>query len=739
MAKNIRWQIPFVSIGGTHYRIDIYDEGTFTPVTLNGGTNPFTTSEDDSDNYFEPIRTQSGTIEVCTIMPDGNYITLDDLLPANNIARPVRLINRDNSDAIEWQGFLSCEAYDQDYTSIPQIIQLPVISVLEAMASVGVSISRMTGLERINKIIYNALHEIDIESGITNFVNIHYDGATKDIFNKYLDQSVLYSTKDSGGYNQLFTLLDANDCQSVLEDICVFMGWVAREIGADIYIQCIKDGAIEMHKQSLSSFYNGIDTFTIESVVEYPIDTIFNNKWMGTNHKITSSQGAKSVNISASLKAYNLKVTLPETPKQFLVANPAERWNKWGMYHANSSKDYYNNITFQSVRMDIVAGENHNDAFEANMTVLQSLQYENTMPWKNVQWYQEMDQLAPPDGVKSGNYIDFNTAFLNVATGTASTSEDGLMVFAEPSMFFYYHNSDIGRGIDIAEELDPNNFLYRQRSVLTFFATDGNINISIDKRAVFGMFTGYYDAGSYEVKNPRLRMAIKWGNKWAYIDDSRPGQAPLYKWGSTFYTFDMPLDGQKKLTFPVEEANNGEVTVYIYPRIKGRIAGTLSPSGILMDDTISGVLLTKIEVSYEASSSAFLSSDTENNYFRLLRTNFRDKIDISTNIATDLFNNMSPSLVMNDETTPASTILINGENIKPEVDLLNRLAAYYGAARQRLDLIVEHPTAAPLPLLRLNGISPDNRIYIPLAESRDWQQDTSTLKCFETPTEPQES
>lgn len=158
-----------------------------------------------------------------------------------------------------------------------------------------------------------------------------------------------------------------------------------------------------------------------------------------------------------------------------------------------------------------------------------------------------------------------------------------------------------------------------------------------------------------------------------------------------------------------------------------------------MDDTISGVLLTKIEVSYEASSSAFLSSDTENNYFRLLRTNFRDKIDISTNIATDLFNNMSPSLVMNDETTPASTILINGENIKPEVDLLNRLAAYYGAARQRLDLIVEHPTAAPLPLLRLNGISPDNRIYIPLAESRDWQQDTSTLKCFETPTEPQES
>ena len=69
---------------------------------------------------------------------------------------------------------------------------------------------------------------------------------------------------------------------------------------------------------------------------------------------------------------------------------------------------------------------------------------------------------------------------------------------------------------------------------------------------------------------------------------------------------------------------------------------------------------------------------------------------------------------------------------RPEVDLLNRLASYYGAARQTLDLIVKHPTAAALPLLKLNGISPDTRKYVPLAESRDWREETCTLKCFET-------
>ena len=140
MSKQVRWQVPFVSRLGTAYRVDIYDEGyTGTPVQLLGGPSPFTTDEDDSDDYFAPIRSQTGTLTVCTHDEYGNVlITLDDILPANNIARPVRLVNTATS-AIEWQGFLSCEAYDQDYTSIPQILQLPVISVLEAMRSVELS------------------------------------------------------------------------------------------------------------------------------------------------------------------------------------------------------------------------------------------------------------------------------------------------------------------------------------------------------------------------------------------------------------------------------------------------------------------------------------------------------------------------------------------------------------------------------------------------------------------------
>jgi hypothetical protein len=44
---------------------------------------------------------------------------------------------------------------------------------------------------------------------------------------------------------------------------------------------------------------------------------------------------------------------------------------------------------------------------------------------------------------------------------------------------------------------------------------------------------------------------------------------------------------------------------------------------------------------------------------------------------------------------------------------------------------VAHPTAAPLPLLKLNGIN-DGKVYLPLSESRDWQTDVCKLTCFET-------
>jgi hypothetical protein len=246
------------------------------------------------------------------------------------------------------------------------------------------------------------------------------------------------------------------------------------------------------------------------------------------------------------------------------------------------------------------------------------------------------------------------------------------------------------------------------------------------------MFNGYTNSHWPYAINPQIEIAIQWGSKWAYIDNT--GSNPQYKFGNTFRTIflDFDTNGEKEFEIPVTAENNGEMRIYIFPNIKGRVEGMLGPSGIRMDDTISGFLFDEINIGYEESQSGLLSESSENNYYRVLGTNFRDDISISADIASDLNNNMSPTLLMNNTTTPASTITMGGEAIKPEIDLLDRLAAYYGAARQRLELEVAHPTAAPLPLLKLNGIN-DGKVYLPLSESRDWQTNVCKLQCFELP------
>ena len=68
MAFQIFWKIKFKSLrAGTDYCVNIYKDGTLPsgyPLTLKGGAQPFTTQEDDSDDMFTPIRTQTGYLRI---------------------------------------------------------------------------------------------------------------------------------------------------------------------------------------------------------------------------------------------------------------------------------------------------------------------------------------------------------------------------------------------------------------------------------------------------------------------------------------------------------------------------------------------------------------------------------------------------------------------------------------------------------------------------------------------------
>ena len=61
----IHWKIPFKSITGTAYTLNVYD-ATYSgsAVTLTAAAAPFVTSEDNSTDILEPVRISTGYINV---------------------------------------------------------------------------------------------------------------------------------------------------------------------------------------------------------------------------------------------------------------------------------------------------------------------------------------------------------------------------------------------------------------------------------------------------------------------------------------------------------------------------------------------------------------------------------------------------------------------------------------------------------------------------------------------------
>ena len=722
MSKQVRWQIPFVSRLKTAYRVDIYDEGyTGTPVQLIGGTSPFTTDEDDSDDYFAPIRVQTGTLTVCTHDEDGNVlITLDDILPANNISRPVRLVNV-GTGAIEWQGFLSCEAYDQDYTSIPQHLQLPVISVLEAMRSVEVDPAKLSGLNTVGATI-NQLLEIFIDkAGISYFSQYYMPTASRgrNIIGKYIDATVLFEQKEYNNENSTTYIVSGMSINDCLERIAVYMGWCCREVGSFFYDSAPTEssGYKRYYRQGSTDPGTGTVTFSWmadssdTAVVSRDIEALL---WAGVDHRRTVQQGAKSVEVVAKLEKYALDLDLPQFPygETYEIHRQYNGPTNWIYILASLNTNPYNNVTLAYYKATISYVYGSQSAAETT-TLADLLAH----LW-DAEGIVDIYSGHGTETVRSGAFFA-KVAYENQEQSAHSTN-DGLFV------------SWLPRVINTDYSTQP---IFAMSSLISYNIGGGYLKLSASLANLVVNFDNSFEVVWITKETnytDSILMHIRFGNK--YWNGSQWVNSFTKVWvdieGSNFkknWTPTTPVEETDGYLIPLSN-NSGELEIAIYPQNNMPNA---SNNTFLLNTFFSDLGAEYVQIDDET-----IADRSENHYFRLLGTNFRDEISINTDLASSLNNQPSPSLIMNDQTTPM-TLLNYGSTQspdmrRPEVDLLNRLAAYYGAARQRLELIVEHPTAAPLPLLRLNGIN-DGKVYLPLAESRDWKKETCTLTCFETP------
>ena len=741
MAKNIRWQVPFVSIDGVHYRVDIYDEGTFTPVTLTGGTSPFTTSEDDSDDYFYPVRSQSGTLQICTLKPDGNYITLDELLPANNIARPVRLINTDNSNAIEWQGFLSCEAYSQNYTGIPQNLSLSLISVLEAMASVEIKLNSSMVFKTIMGHVAYALQAIVTDSGMSDLISqVYISSYCKNAMtDQYIYNNAYFEQNEVISGDNVTIEVHSISCKQILEQVAKLFGACWREKGQNIYMAVIgKNNAFNYH--SLTSIYNtyvtGGSSITWLSAQQVTAD-LSAQTWMGTGHQRNALQGMRRVMVKSTLKDFKCEIRLNETPVNSLVENPAARQSTWGEVHVNTNETFYSHAKHRHMRVKAVFPTDLSGASLQHVSNLTAINYDKTIFWTNNEFRTYYYDLVNVQTKGSNDGIQCTvTSFMAWWRDAGGNLQSGLMICGVPKYLIY---TDLGQGrVWNKFALTSSNYLFKQTTPLNFATSKGFLKIDLRTLAFAGVEK--MNQTLYGNVYPYVTVALQFGDVWAFQTSGTFG------WDTTFHTMDLPLDrttsaGEHKLIsnwdesmgvkeedgiyIPIHAAKTGPVSIYLFHEVYGCCA---DPYWHCMFD----MFINKLDVDYVPLEEELNTDRSENAYVKETSKNFRDTLDVTLDLASDANNIKQASLIWNNQTTPAKLISLGGQSVRPEVDLLNRMATYYGEARQRLELEVAHPTTA-LPLLKLNGIN-DGKVYLPLSESRDWQTGVCKLTCFESPT-----
>ena len=436
MSKAVRWQVPFAAQDGTQYRVDIYDEGyTGSPVQLTAGETPFTTDEDDSDDFFAPVRTQSGTLQICTETPSGSTIKLEDILPANNISRPVRLVNLSNSNAVEWQGFLSCEAYSQDYIGIPQNLDLPLIGVLEAMDSIEVELSESMAFKKILGHVAYAMKAIEDKSGMNLFDQMYISTYCKNaLTTQSFYNNVYFSTEEQISGDNITVDVHSISAKAILEQVAKFFGCCWREKGKNIYLEALGTTSYSYH--SFATIYNNFvvePKTTVWLTAQGATADIDGLDWMGNGHQRSITQGMRRVKVTSKLDDFDCNMALEETPVNSLVENPEARQATNGEVYVNTNETFYSLAEHKHYLTKAIFPTDLSGASLQFVSTQSRINYSRTIFWETNEFRQYYKELVVNQTKGSNSGINhYITSFMAWWRDKDGELRSGLMVCGVP-------------------------------------------------------------------------------------------------------------------------------------------------------------------------------------------------------------------------------------------------------------------------------------------------------------------
>lgn len=344
MANN--YSIQFKSLrAGTIYTLNIYG-GTGAAIPLKGGAQPFVTQEDDSEDMFTPVRTQSGYLRmVDNGVGADNHVLVDGwwktLVPATDTSRPVTLTgvdNNGNSLGVLWQGFLQAQTFSGELYGNPQEREFPVQCALAALGGIDIPFNK--GLKNFAYILKHICDTIDVKSGgtltndtITTNGRIHISdvkvqgGSDAQVWLGTKIDWQNFAQEDADGILRAkYSLLD------VLEDMCRFWGWTARTQGTTLYLTCQDDTQenatfLTMTRAQLDTLANGE---TAGVVVNTPSTVALGGDiFASTDQTETKLQGPHRAVVSADCNERDTVVQFaPQEIRDWMDAAGSYTWEQ---------------------------------------------------------------------------------------------------------------------------------------------------------------------------------------------------------------------------------------------------------------------------------------------------------------------------------------------------------------------------------------------------------------------------
>ena len=730
MAWNKRYRVPFQSFTGTQYMVYIYEQTVGDVVTLTGSDNPFETQEDQSDDIFTPIRSQTGYLRV--IDETGGNL-LEQLMPANNTEKLVRVyagiwnVGTFTDVDLVWQGFLCAEVFTQPWDGSKKMLEFPVKSVLSAMEDVTLTESNIGTRTRIAGYIVNAFTALDVQPNevvcISNLDDVAYD-----MLSIFVSPETFFSEEQVNNQGDTYFEHVGKSYAEVLSSIASLYGMMLREFDGKLYVVMYdngrgKIGLARIPWLTMQSIAAGSQT-TITMLGVPEVNVLDAIDFCGDKNLASFMQGGKSATVTLGIGGLAFGISLPPTSETADAPSEFECHNGKLYVQPHGPRDLVEDFYYFEYSRDTMIGGSD---------------------------YATMVQKTLVNGYSSNPYASADT---HLFTG------------AFPCRWFYQTETErvvLKNGLYLntqyktsASSFTPEqNSLYTISSPIELDALDGwlRVDFKLHNLVWFANGTGsdsyYFDDANQEIGedvDSRVSLALRVGNKWwsrtenAWVD----GETPSPQFDNFFFvnvkndtintnkTEDMNIDEDDGFFIPVTESLIGDVSLYVLNYIP--VSNGNQPYYRYCYTHI----LTNLEVTHIRPISITASSRGSNNYRKdILLSGFSEAKEVKLSVGTMNNNLPSPCFIKRDATTYAEGAryyMEQGVTIdeRQEMNLLERMVVHYGQVRRAFtaqNRYTYNPVATyKMPEMRYVY---DSRKFFGVEANRKWRDDIQEVKFIE--------